>query len=184
LKKKLVKDLMVPFAEYAVVSQEASLSEAVLELKKAQEGFDQSRYKHRAILVYDEPGHIIGKIGLTDILRALEPKYDNMLTDKRSLHAGFTREFQRSIIQQLKLWEEPLDHICRKAGEIKVKSFVRPHAESEFIETDATLDEAIHLLVLGCHQSLLVMENKNIIGILRLTDVFEEVGSAIIACEL
>lgn len=184
MKTKLVKDLMVPAGEYAMVSQEATLSEAVEALKKAQAGFDKSRYKHRAILVYDEPEHFIGKIGLTDILRALEPKYDTMLDDKGSFQVGFTRNFQRSIIEQLKLWEDPLEHLCRKAAEIKVKSFVRPFGEGEIIELDANLDEAIHLLVLGCHQSLLVMEDQSIIGILRLTDVFEEVGNAITACEL
>ncbi|MGB5986652.1 MAG: CBS domain-containing protein [Desulfobacterales bacterium] len=184
MKTKLVKDLMVPLEEYALVSQEATLSEAVTELKHAQEEFDPSRYKHRAILVYDTPGHIVGKIGLTDILRALEPKYDSMLTDKGPIHVGFTRQFQRSMIEKLRLWEEPLDNICRKAGQVRVKSFMRPHSEGEIIEAEATLDEAIHLLVLGCHQSLLVTQGDKIIGILRLTDLFDEISNAIAACEL
>ena len=184
MKTKLVKDLMVPLAEYAVVSQEATLSEAVAELKQAQEGFDKSRYKHRAILVYDTPGHIVAKIGFIDILRALEPKYDTMLSDKGPFQVGFTRDFQRSIIEQLKLWEPPMEHICRKAAGIKVGAFMRAHSEGELIEDDASLDEAIHLLVLGGHQSLLVTKDAKIIGILRLTDVFEEISSAIAACEI
>ena len=40
---------------------------------------------------------------------------------------------------------------------------------------DATLDEAIHLLVMGHQQSLLVKRDKTIVGILRLTDVFSAV---------
>jgi hypothetical protein len=38
-----------------------------------------------------------------------------------------------------------------------------------------TLDEAIHLLIMGHHQSLLVKRDDQIVGILRLTDVFSAV---------
>ena len=40
---------------------------------------------------------------------------------------------------------------------------------------NATLAEAIHILVMGHHQSLLVTRGDEIVGILRLTDVFSAV---------
>ncbi|MBW2262840.1 MAG: CBS domain-containing protein, partial [Deltaproteobacteria bacterium] len=55
--------------------------------------------------------------------------------------------------------------------------------EAEHVEIDATLDEAIHQLIIGSHQSLLVTENGRVIGVLRLTDVFHEVMLAIKACQ-
>ena len=45
---------MVPLSEYATVSEDATLFEAVSELEKAQEEFDHTRYRHRAILVMDD----------------------------------------------------------------------------------------------------------------------------------
>ena len=39
--------------------------------------------------------------------------------------------------------------------------------------------EAIHQLVMGRHQSLLVTKGKDIVGILRLTDVFREISNKI-----
>ena len=181
----MVKDLMLHLSEYATVSKDATLSEAVMALKKAQKGFDKSRYQHRAVMVLDETGNVIGKIGLTDILKALEPKYDQMLSDKGPWHVGFTRAFQKSMLEKLRLWDAPLEHVCRKAGQIKVASIIKPFTESEYIEVSATLDEAIHQLVIGHHQSLLVIrEDKKIIGILRLTDVFEAVSEAILACDI
>ena len=78
MKTMIVKNLIVPLSEYAIVSEEATLYEAVLALEKAQAKFDQNRYRHRAILVYDEKKHIAGKISQLDILRALEPKYKQM----------------------------------------------------------------------------------------------------------
>ena len=50
----VVKDLMVPLEEYATVSEDASLLDAVLALETAQRNFDQARYRHRALLVLDE----------------------------------------------------------------------------------------------------------------------------------
>ena len=49
MKSKQVKDIMVPLSEYATVSEDATLKEAVKALKKSQMDFDQARYRHRAI---------------------------------------------------------------------------------------------------------------------------------------
>jgi CBS domain-containing protein len=57
--------------------------------------------------------------------------------------------------------------------------------EGEYVPKDAALDQAIHQLVVGHHQSLLVTgEGREIVGILRLTDVFQEVCGMIKACYL
>ena len=82
MKDLKVVDLMVPLSEYATVSEDATLYEAVLELEKAQEEFDHTRYRHRAILVLDSDGKVIGKLSQLDALKALEPKYGDML-DRR-----------------------------------------------------------------------------------------------------
>ena len=57
-----VKDLMVPLSRYATVSEEATLGEAVKSLKMAQKEFDQTRDKHRAILITDKDNRIVGKL--------------------------------------------------------------------------------------------------------------------------
>ena len=56
MKDMIVKDLMVPLEEYATVSEDATLYEAVMALEKAQEELDltKDKYKHRAVLVYDK----------------------------------------------------------------------------------------------------------------------------------
>jgi predicted transcriptional regulator len=77
-----------------------------------------------------------------------------------------------------------LDQICEKAAEIKVKTFMVKPKESELIEPDSALSEAIHQLVLGHHQSLLVTKDKHVVGVLRLTDAVEVVTEAIMACEM
>jgi len=77
-----------------------------------------------------------------------------------------------------------MDDICRKASRIKVKEFMYTPGEGEYINADETLDRAINQLVMGQHQSLLVLKDTKIVGILRKTDVFMEIVRAMKACGL
>ncbi|MBW2204539.1 MAG: hypothetical protein JRF52_10705 [Deltaproteobacteria bacterium] len=48
-------------------------------------------------------------------------------------------------------------------------------SEGEHVEADMALCEAVHMFVIGNHQSLLVTRDEKIIGVLRVADVFKEV---------
>ncbi len=183
MKATKVKELMVPLEEYATVSEESSLYEAVLALEEAQERFQKDTYKHRAILVYDENKNIVGKLSQLDVIKGLEAGYKHL--DLSSVkHTGFSPEFMRSLIKAYDLWSKPLEEICRKAPSIKVKDVMYTPTEGEYVREEANLDEAIHQLVMGKHQSLLVTRGDKIVGILRLTDVFKEIGEVMKACRV
>jgi len=182
VKSKLVKNMMVPLSEYATASEEATLLEAVMALEKSQAEFDQTRYKHRAILIYNENRQIVGKVSQYDVIRALEPKYEE-IEDKISLERfGLSPMLQKSLLEQHRLWHKPVDDICSQAARLKVKAFMHTPTEGEYVDENASLDEAIHQLVMGRHQSLLVTRDKEIVGILRKTDVFMEIAKAVKAC--
>jgi CBS domain containing-hemolysin-like protein len=184
LKSKLVRDLMVPLSDYATVSENATLGEAVAALKASQEGFDPGKHPHRAILILDKKHNVMGKISFLSILKALEPKYDQMLSDKGPWHLGFTRKFQKAMFESLRLWQDPMEQVCRKAAGIRVKTFMTAPVESEMIEINAPLGEAVHQLVIGHHQSLLVTEAGRVAGVLRLADVFQAVADAVLECKM
>ena len=59
MKSRTVKELMVPLAKYATVPDTATMFEAVTALEKAQQEFDQTRYRHRAVLVYDQNKQVV-----------------------------------------------------------------------------------------------------------------------------
>ena len=186
MKSFTVSELMVPLSEYATVNEDATLFEAVMALEQAQENFDytQSKYVHRAVLVLDKAGHVVGKISQIGALRALEPKYDEILDGKGLSGVGFTKKFLKTMLKDSYLFDKPLDDICVKAAERPVMSFASKLTEGEIIRIDATLDEAIHLLVIGSHQSLLVKQDDAIVGILRLTDVFAAVFHMMKECNI
>jgi len=179
-----VKELMIPLNEYAAVSGEATLYEAVIALEEAQRRFDQERDKHRAVLVYDQGKNIIGKVSQFDVIRSLEPKYEEIGDLKALSRFGWSPDFIKSMLKNYGLWEKPMQDICRKASQKKVKDIMGTYSEGEYVSADTSLDEAIHLLVMGHHQSLLVTGGEEIIGILRLSDVFREVCTVIKACEV
>jgi CBS domain-containing protein len=182
LKNLIVKDLMVPLSEYPVVGEDASIHDAVQALQEAQKRFDQSRYRHRAVLVADDKGHIVGKLGQLDMLRALEPKYEEMRSGTGVTRLGFSRKFLVSMLDRYDLFAQPMEQMCRHVFEQKVTRYMQRPGDGEQIEADASMDQALHLLVVCQHQSLLVMEGERITGILRLTDVFATVFEAIDRC--
>ena len=179
MEKITIMDLMVPLDEYATVPDSATLYEAVLALEEAQEKFLHLPYKHRAVLVYDPKNRIMGKLSQLDIIKALEPKYGEMGDIKSLSRFGLSRKFISSILEQNYLWENPLTDICRKASDINVKDFMHTPGEGEYVSEDASLEMACHQLVLGNHQSLLVTRKGKIVGILRLTDVFNAIFQTI-----
>jgi len=172
-----VKDLMVPLSEYATVSENATLYEAVLALEEAQENFEDrhTRYRHRAIIMLDKNGTVVGKLSQLDVLKALEPKYQEKFEGQESRRLGISQSFMKSVFEDYKLFANPLDDICRKAGEQPVKNFMHSPTEGEYVSESTTLEVAIHQLIMGQHQSLLVTRDEKIVGILRLTDVFATV---------
>jgi CBS domain-containing protein len=179
-----VGEMMVPLAEYATVSEEATLSDAVYALETAQKSVEGDREKHRAVLVLDAKGRVVGKLDQWTVLWAIEPRYKEMGNIRETSRYGFSPEFLRSMIKNYGLWRKPLEGLCKKAAEIKVKDVMHQPAEGEYVAEDASLDTAIHLLVMGRHQSLLVTRGEGIVGVLRLSDVFKKVSDNIKACKL
>lgn len=179
-----VKEMMVPLEDYATVSEEATLAGAVLALEEAQQNFDRHHYRHRAILVYDKNEKIVGKLSQTDVLKALEPKYQGENGLKDLDQYGISANYVRGLIDDLGLLKNPLQDICRKAAVLKVKNIMYTPTKGEYVPEEATLNEAIIQLIAGKHQSLIVTRGKEIVGILRLTDVFKKVTDMIKACKI
>lgn len=180
-----ISDLMMPLSEYATVPQEATLQEAFIALKTANLQLPDGKHHHRAILIQDAQGRLIGKMGMMEVLRGLEPKYRQLVNAPHGAsHMGFTRQFIQSMLDHHNLWDKSLDDLCHKASVQTVAEFMYAPEDNEFIDIGATLDEALHLLVMGPHQSLLVREGENVVGILRLSDVFDEIAETVQGCPL
>lgn len=179
-----VKDLMVPISEYATVVVGTSLIDAVKALEKAQETYTTSKYQHRAIIVLDEEGRIVGKISQLRALKAIEPDF-TANTDIEQLK-GF--HFSDQYISQLRDLYRYRGKVMSKdslraASVKKVEEFMQTPSPGEYVAEDCSLDTAIHRLVAGTHLSLLVTRDEKIVGILRISDVFAAVFHKMIQLE-
>jgi CBS domain-containing protein len=178
-----VKELMVPLSEYATVPEGSTLFDAVLALEKAQAEFDHTKYKHRGVLILDKDKRVIGKLGQLDVLRAIEPKDEDPGETNELNQFGFSSNFVHKLRKQRRMKATPLKDLCSKASKLRVEDFMQTPSEGEFIEQEASLEMAVMQLVMGRHISLLVTRDKEILGVLRLTDAFAAVFHTMKECE-
>ena len=169
---KKVKDLMTPLEGYAVVDENATLLDAINALDEAQKKLAPGRQKHRAVLVIDKNKKIIGKIGHLAFLKALEPKYDIMGDLKNITSMGVSRTFVESLMANYQLFQDNLTDLCRRAATLPAKDVMRPVSES--IDENASLAEGIHAIVMHQSLSIPVTRKGEVVGLLRLSDLFEE----------
>ncbi|OGR52100.1 MAG: hypothetical protein A3J80_05870 [Desulfobacula sp. RIFOXYB2_FULL_45_6] len=183
MKDKKVKEIMIPLSDYATVSEDETLASAIRALKKARED-KKYVHKHRAVLVYDKNKKIVGKVSIRCILQSLEPKYCQIQNPEGHENIGLSRfgfstDFLNSMIKNFCLWDESLEEMVKHASKSKVKDIMYTPSNGEYLDEEASVAEAVHQFILGCHQSLLVTKNKNVVGILRLVDLFELVNDAL-----
>lgn len=177
-----VKELMVPLKEYATVPRKATLREAITALEKAQKMLDPSQHKHRAILVLDENGKVVSKITIKNILMAIEPNYGKVEGTEVLERSGYSPDLIKDMLEDNALWAEPLQFLCERAAKLKVSDFIQAPSEGEYINENATLGEAAHQLIVQPYHSLLVTSKDEVVGILRLSDVFTKICEIIESC--
>ncbi len=102
MKTKKVKDLMITLPDYATVPDTENLAGAIRALKQSN-AEKQLNHKHRAVLMYDADHHVIGKVGIREILKALEPKYRQFAGTEQAgsvslSHFGFNQAFLSSLV--------------------------------------------------------------------------------------
>jgi CBS domain-containing protein len=170
---------MVPLEEYATVSEDATLLQAIHTLEEVQARCEDRKYPHRAVLVKNAQGKIVGKLSQLDVLSALERPYREITGSTGMERLGFSAEYIRSVASEYEKWRKPMGDLFLRAGRIMVRDVMYAPAQGEYVHEDTSMDEAIYHLVTGRHQSLLVTRGDDVVGVLRLTDVFDGICESI-----
>jgi len=169
-----VRDLMLALSEYAIVDDNATVLDAFEALQASQERLPPDRPPHRAVLVRDPKGEIIGKLHQFAFLRALIPERKALTTRDLMDRAGVADDLLESSMQTLDLLTADLVDTCERFRHVSVREVLSPITIS--IDEDAPLlDATAHFLK---HQtlSLLVTRQGRTVGILRLSDFFDELS--------
>jgi hypothetical protein len=110
-----------------------------------------------------------------NFLLALEPNYGKVEGMGVLERSGFSPDLIRSMLENNALWTEPLQFFGERAARLKVSDFIQAPSENEYIDENATLGEATHQLIVQPYLSLLVTNGDEVVGILRLSDVFTKI---------
>ena len=176
--RRKVREIMLPLDEYAVVDCEATLFEALEALERAQANLEPGRQPHRAVLVQDEQGAIVGKLGHMAFLRALLPERRAWECDDAVLErAGVSPDMRDTSARILGMMGEETVDLTERAKSTRVVEVCAP--TTAMIEQGASLLEAIRVFLARDTLSLLVTERGRTVGILRLSDLFDELGREI-----
>jgi CBS domain-containing protein len=173
-----VKDIMLSLSDYAVVEVDATLEEALNALRAAVARLPPDRQPHRAVLVRNRRGDVIGKVHYFAFLRALVPEGRSGGSLQILERAGVGDDLRERSLRMLDLLAGDLVDIRERARRVKVRDFYTSATVS--IQEDAPLFDAIVMFLSHQTLSLLVRRREETVGILRLSDLFDELSGQIL----
>lgn len=162
-----VGDHAIPLADYPHVRDNATLREVFATLKEKYDSAEQ----FRSVLVVDAKDHLVGMLGLRDLLHALLPDY---------LHHGASHFEGRNddVAALALLWQEDCAEQCRKASALTARSSVT--AVKTTVAADDPIAKAVYLFATHNINILPVIAGGRITGVLRIVDVLSEVAKAVL----
>jgi hypothetical protein len=172
---KTAGDLMVTLDEYPVIDTSATVLDAVILLHESRQSMESGRQPFQAVLVADEQGHIVGKLGQLAILKSLEPSR-KLFGDRHALEkAGVGEMIIKAALDQMRAFQNEFSEMCKRAAGLSVTSAMHPF--TEHIDIKTPVREVVHNMVEWQTLSILVTENDRPVGLVRLSDLCDEVIS-------
>ena len=183
MEKMNVREFMVPVDRFPRISNEAAFYEALHALEDAQQKYLAGKSEQRILLVEDANGDVVGKISPIDLIRGVETDYENVVVEKTISRFGLGYA-RKSIQEQYRLWQTPFQDLCRKAKDVKIKDFIRISEAGQSVGIDDPISRAFDCFVMGRHDSLFVLQDGKIVGVLRFSDVYRKMSKTMKECGL
>ncbi|KJS00863.1 MAG: hypothetical protein VR68_06095 [Peptococcaceae bacterium BRH_c4a] len=155
---KTAEDIMVAIGDYAAITEDATIFEAIKVLRQTFHRDKKAWYGHRSAVVLDSKGNLTGILTLRGLLKA----------------AGF-RELDEDAGIKSESWGWYYTSGLREEMNIKVRDVMRPIALATVKSETPVSDVALALLK---HQvnSLPVLRRGELVGIVRTIDIFLVMG--------
>lgn len=166
--KRQIQDILVPLNQYPHIRDTATLSDAFVLLNDGD--ICDKRYRH--LLVLNDQEQLVGLLGLRDILRGLFPDY--LRSGTMGHFEGTAPDFPALTI----IWQETCATQCREAAKKPVREFMA--AVPEAVKPDHPITRAAYLMVIRNTDVLPVVDNQQVIGVVRVLDVFNVASMAVL----
>lgn len=152
---RLVRDIMVPVAEYPVVYEDAPIPEAIKTLRESFHQKDGTWYGFQSLMVLNKKDELVGILTLKSFLVALQ-----------------MRDFLEHMLKRDPTGLFFAPHLF---GELNVQKIMRP-LELVTVQEDATISDALRVIVKKNINSLPVLSGKKPVGVVRTIDLFWFIG--------
>lgn len=175
-----VKDLMVPISDYATISEGSSFLDALLALEAPKVDLKSSLHPHWIVLVLNSDEKVVGKLSQINMLRALEPRTEDVKNIDKLSKFGFSSNFITQLREELRLDDDSIENVYTSSEilQMKVEDFMKKLADNDFIDENTSLATAAHQMSVRKRLSMLVTRDSDVVGVLKMSDVFAAMTNA------
>lgn len=159
----IVKDVMTPISECATVSEDRTVYESILMLEATRQRVMRRDYRPRVLLVHDRNFRVVGSVRHADMLRAFAGL---------PLPTGTCESAPESFEFQVNACRTAFGDLFETVRQVRITEVMRVPSPEEFISSDASIEEAACRVIAGPYLHLFVKSDDEIIGILRMSDLF------------
>ena len=168
---KKVADLMIRLEDYPHIPHWYTLRQAMAIVREAAIKFEGT-FEPRSVLVFDEKYHLLGILTLQDIIRGLTPKLLQGAVSK--VQAALDLD---SVVADLEA--DISGPKVKEASETPVSEVMSPIKAT--VDADDSLAKALFLMVKEGVSRMPVMAEEKVVGIIRLSDLFQEVSGFVLS---
>ena len=171
LDKIRVKDVYIKIDDYPNISLHAPIGHAIHMMHDVLE----DKTKFRTILVLDDDDRLKGYLSLRDLIRAVGPDYIHKKRPDVKGHQPFDFEGLTQDMSSLSL-------ILEEGFTLKLQDELnKPVSEymtliEDLVSLDDHISKPLYLMLFHDVLVLPVVENQQVVGVVRLVDLFERVA--------
>lgn len=159
-----VKDLMIPLKECSIIPYWFTLRQAFAIIRNAAIKFEGT-FEPQAVLILDEKYRLMGILRLRDLVKGLEP--------------GFLRDIELTEME-LDATDSGGGLLGPRIKEEAQRPVTEVMAAIPTIDGYASLVKALYLMIRNNVDSVPVILDEKVAGMIRLSDIFGEIAGAVL----
>ncbi|MDO9566027.1 MAG: CBS domain-containing protein [Candidatus Desulfaltia sp.] len=169
---KKVRDLMVEITEYPHIPYWMSMRDAIFLIRSTYNA-TSGMIVHRMVLVFDERYQLLGVLTLKRLLAGIEPRF--LRKDEKSSYQGIAHDDYAGLAT---LVEGAFSEGCKKEAKRPVSEVMIPIRAT--VDINDSVAKAAFVMLHADVNLIPVMDGENVGGVLRMSDVFNELTKIIV----
>ena len=169
---KKVRELMVEISEYPHIPYWMSIRDAIFLIRSTYDA-TSGLGVHRMVLVFDERYQLLGVLTLKRLLAGIEPRF--LRKDEKSPYQGLTHADYAGLSDFV---EGTFSEGCKKEAKKPVSEVIIPIQAT--VDVNDSVAKAAFVMLQEDINLIPVMDGEKVGGVLRMSDVFNELTKIII----